>query len=154
MARIRQTAMVAFFTVLPALILVPGAARAQLAVHPIAPPTQHGAPMLPPSCRSTVRYFGKGSLTVDYPLEHVGGQYPWMVPPHALVRLIGHTGPMWGGAFFQSQHWQMVRQLGAGACRFLSRRRPVMHMTVTDRHGRRVGLIIALLRGDGGETTP
>ncbi|HQT85038.1 MULTISPECIES: hypothetical protein [Acidiphilium] len=154
MAWIRQAAMVAFITVLPALILVPGAAQAQLAVHPIVPPSQHGVRMVPPSCRSTVRYFGKGSLTADYPLEHVAGQYPWMVPPHALVRLIGHTGPMWGGAFFQSQRWQMVRQLGAGACRFLSRRRPVMHMTVTDRHGRRVGLIIALLRGDGEETTP
>lgn len=141
-------------TVPLALMLVAGTARAQLAARPISPPMQQPSSASSASCRTTVRYFGKGSLTADYPLEHVGGEYPWMVPPHAIARLVAHTGPMSGNAFFESQMWQKVRELGTGACRFLSRHRPLMHMTVTDRHGRRVGLIIAVLRGDGVEPTP
>jgi hypothetical protein len=154
MARLHRTTPIMLAAVLPALMVVSGAARAQIPVHPIAPAMRGASPIPSPSCRTTVRYFGKGSLTLGFPLEHVGGEYPWRVPPHAVARLIGHTGPMWGSAFFQSQRFQKIRQLGVSACRFLSRRRPVMHMTVTDRHGRRVGLLTALLRGVGGEPTP
>lgn len=151
MPRLGRATPIILVAALPALMLVSGTARAQLAAHPISPPMQQASSA---SCRTTVRYFGKGSLTADYSLEHVGGEYPWMVPPHAIARLVAHTGPMAGSAFFESQMWQKVRELGTGACRFLSRHRPLMHMTVTDRHGRRVGLIIAVLRGDGVEPTP
>lgn len=145
MRKLRRSPPLALAAVIliPAFILSASLARAQVPVYPgppVMPGTSFGAAA---SCRTTVRYFGKGSLTTEYPLDHVGGEYPWMVPPHAVARLVSHTGPMWGPAFFQSQRWQRVRQLGLGACRFLSRHRPVMHMTVTDRHGRRVGLIVA-----------
>ncbi|MGC9271792.1 hypothetical protein, partial [Acidiphilium sp.] len=89
-----------------ALMLGSSPAWAQMAAHPIAPPMQQRSPASSASCRTTVRYFGKGSLTADYPLEHVGGEYPWMVPPHAIARLVAHTGPMSGNAFFESQMWQ------------------------------------------------
>lgn len=96
-------------------------------------------------CRSKVRYFGIGSVTAEYRLERTIGAFPYRVPPHALPVIVGHTGTMGGTGFFESERWQVGRLLGRSACRFLTDVRPRLRQTITDRHGRRVGMIIAKL---------
>lgn len=130
-------------------------ARAQVPL-PIAPHQlpigSHEPP--PPYCQSDVRYFGVGSVTVEYRLERTVGPLHYRVPPHALPLIGAHTGTMRGTVFFQSQYWQIGRILGRAACRSLTHRRPVVREVITDEHGRRVGMIIAKLIPSGSGTTP
>lgn len=127
-----------------------GTVMAQVPVPlPVVP---HRLP--PPACRSTVRYFGVGSVTVDYRLERTSGPFHYRVPPHALPLIVGHTGSMRGTTFFESQRWQNGRLLGRMACRSLTRQQPVSRLTITDRHGRRVGMITATLIAAGPGMTP
>jgi hypothetical protein len=68
-------------------------ARAQVALHL----PDHHSPA--PYCLSKLRYFGEGSVTVQYPLQREFGQFRYRVPLHALPVIVAQTGSMRGEAF-------------------------------------------------------
>lgn len=107
-------------------------------------PPRHRA-TVPPSCHATVRYFGVGSVTLAYRFAGMIGTGRYWLPRHALPQIIGHTGSMGAIAFLESQRGQVVTLLSSAACRYLSDQQPMLRQTITDRHGRRVGMITAVL---------